>query len=168
MLQTRCDTHTIGCITSLQHGRSGRLSRRPSRSITSLQQGRSGRLSQRSSRSITSLQQARSGRPSRSSTWRLSSFDPSNCCIFLRICACSICLFLRHLSCALKPEYVSFCRRAKPTTPSAATLSEALQPLSGDSLLRQRSHARFLELKGQFRKILMQDPDFHAPRDSKF
>ena len=47
-------------ITSLQQGRSGRLSPRSSRSITSLQQGRSGRLSARSSRSITSPQQGRS------------------------------------------------------------------------------------------------------------
>ena len=63
VLQTGCDTHPLGCITSLQQGRSGRLSRRSSRSITSLQQGRSGRLSRRPSRSITSLQQGRSGRP---------------------------------------------------------------------------------------------------------
>ena len=44
VLQTRRDTHPLGCITSLQQGHSGRLSRRSSRSITSLQQGRSGRL----------------------------------------------------------------------------------------------------------------------------
>ena len=63
-------------ITSLTRGRSDRLGRRSSRSITSLQQGRSGRLSRRSSRSITSLQQGRSENSSRSSTQRILLTTP--------------------------------------------------------------------------------------------
>ena len=47
----------VGCVVSLQQGRSDRLGRRSSRSITSLQQGRSGRLGRRPSRSMTALRQ---------------------------------------------------------------------------------------------------------------
>ena len=121
VLPRRCDIHPLGCITFLQQGGSGRLSRRSSRSTTSLQQGRSGRLSRRSSRSITCLQQGRSGRSSPSSTRHLAWFDPQFAAVIAHLCMWHLLPFeaFWHLARALCLLCVSCCERSRQTVNQA-------------------------------------------------